>query len=204
MRRTVLFIDFDGVIRHWNDDVANSEEHWGLPAGAIRSVVFSPTILLPAISGAIDDETWRRTIVAELQQRHPAARAYEAVAQWSLSPGEVDRETLALLTRCHPELRIVLATNATSRLNEDLHTLGLSSRFHAVANSSELRATKPSPEFFRAALALVGTAVSAAMFIDDSLQNVEAAAELGMLTHHFRGHVGMCEFLEQAGALATG
>jgi len=204
MRHTVLFIDFDGVIRHWHDDVSLIEARCGLPRGAISSVLFSPTMLLPAISGAIDDETWRRNIAAELQQRHRDARAHEAVAQWSLSPGEVDRETLAILARCRPQLRIVLATNATSRLNEDLHALGLASRFHAIANSSELRATKPSPEFFHAALARTEASAVETLFIDDSSQNVDAAAALGMLAHHFRGHAEMRRFLEHAGALAPG
>lgn len=197
-----LLVDFDGVVRRWSADDAEIEESCGLPKGAIRRTAFAPELLLPAISGAVTDEAWRQSVSEELDRRYPGSSALEAVAQWSSSPGELEPQVLAVLARCRPDLRIVLATNATSRLASDLWALGLSSYFYAVANSSELRVTKPSVAYFEAALHRAGVRASDALFIDDSLSNVQAAIGVGMLAHHFTGHEAMSAFLGKAGGLA--
>ena len=200
MPRSTLLLDFDGVIRRWKDNDAAIEARFGLPGGAIRAAAFSPRLLTPAILGTISDESWRASIVAELERRH-AAQACEIVRLWSEPPGEIDAGTMAILSRCRPGVRLVLATNATSRLDRDLQALGLMNRFHAVVNSSEIGATKPSPAFFEAALQRAGARADEALFVDDSFANVEAAANLGILAHHFRGHDAMRAFLQDAGAL---
>ncbi len=197
-----LLVDFDGVVRRWNADDTAIEKRCDLPTGAIRRIAFSPELLLPAISGAVSDEAWRQSVRAELRRQYPGSSAQEAVAQWSSSPGELEPRVLAVLARCRRDLRIVLATNATSRLDNDLRALGLSNRFYAVANSSELGVTKPSAAYFEAALHRGDVRPSEALFIDDSLSNVQAAVGVGMLAHHFTGHEAMSEFLGQAGVLA--
>lgn len=200
MPRSTLLLDFDGVIRRWKDNDAAIEARFGLPGGVIRAAAFSPRLLTPAILGTISDELWRASIVAELERRH-AARASEIVRLWSEPPGEIDAETMAILSRCRPGMRLVLATNATSRLGRDLQALGLANRFHAVVNSSEIGATKPSGGFFEAALQRAGVRADEALFVDDSLANVESAANLGILAHHFRGHDALRVFLQESGAL---
>lgn len=196
----MLFLDFDGVIRRWKDDDAAIEARFGLPGGAIRAVAFSPRLLEPAILGRVSDASWRASVAAELERRH-AAGASEIVRLWSEPPGEIDAETMAILSRCRPGVRLVLATNATSRLDRDLQALGLANRFHAVVNSSEVGATKPSAAFFEAALRRAGVRADEALFVDDSLANVESAANLGILAHHFRGHDALRAFLHESGAL---
>lgn len=198
--RSTLLIDFDGVIRRWKDNDAAIEARFGLPVGAIRAVAFSPRLLTPAILGVVSDESWRASVVAELERQHAAA-AGEIVRLWSEPPGEVDAETTAILARCRPGVRLVLATNATSRLDRDLQALGLANRFHAVVNSSEVGATKPSAVFFEAALRRAGVRADEALFVDDSLANVEAAASVGMLAHLFCGHDALRAFLQESEAL---
>lgn len=53
-----------------------------------------------------------------------------------------------------------------------------------------------------AALRRANVHASDALFVDDSLLNVRAAAAVGMLTHHFTGHEALSEFLRGAGALS--
>jgi putative hydrolase of the HAD superfamily len=197
-----LLVDLDGVIRRWSNDDAAIEKHCGLPIGAIRRIAFSPEFLLPAISGAVTDEAWRQNAASELHRQYPGSSAHEAIARWSTSPGELEPGVLAVLSCCRPDLRVVLATNATSRLASDLRALGLSNRFYAVANSSELGAAKPSVAYFQAALRCADVRSSDALFVDDSLSNVQAAAGVGMLAHHFTGHEAMSSFLRHAGVLA--
>ena len=41
-----------------------------------------------------------------------------------------------------------------------------------------------------------------ALFVDDSISNIQAATEVGMLAHHFTGHEAMSAFLRREGVLA--
>ena len=94
-------------------------------------------------------------------------------------------EVVGLLSRLAEDYRVVLATNATSRLPSDLEALGLLHYFHAIANSSRLGVAKPAPAYFQAALQLSGLQASEAVFIDNSTANLIAPRALGMQTIHF-------------------
>lgn len=197
-RPIALLIDLDGVIRRWSGDDSHIEASHGLPLGALRKVALAPELLGPAIEGTVSDETWRTNVTRELSRLHPGSAAKHAVESWSLSPGEVSYEVLAVLDRCRPDLRIVLATNATSRLDADLRALGIADRFHAVANSSELHAAKPQAEFFEKVLRLASSEPEEALFVDDTVANVIAAAQFGIPSYRFEGASGLLRFLGQA------
>jgi putative hydrolase of the HAD superfamily len=201
MKYKALLIDLDGVIRKWHSSDESIEGTYGLPIGSMREVAFSPELIEAAITGAISDEEWRARITEKLGHKFGAARAADAVAEWASHPGEVDELTLSLLSTCHSSLRLVLVTNATSRLPRDLLALGLSEHFHAVVNSSQVGVAKPSNEIFRVALERSGATPAQALFIDDTAANVESASSLGILSHAFIGHQRMSEFLHQAGVL---
>jgi putative hydrolase of the HAD superfamily len=201
MQYKALLIDLDGVIRRWQSSDESIEGAYGLPLGSIRQAAFSPELVEPAITGAISDEEWRACIAEKLGYKCGAARAVDAVAQWASHPGEVDEMTLSLLSACPSSLRLVLVTNATSRLPHDLLALGLSERFYAVVNSSQVGVAKPSKEIFGVALERSGATPAQALFIDDTVANVESASSLGILSHVFIGHHGMSAFLRQAGVL---
>lgn len=203
MRIDALLIDFDGVLRHWPKSDEEIETRCGLPAGAIREIAFAHDLLGPALAGSVTDEAWRGEVATRLAERFPRAAALEAVAQWSQSSGVLDERVLGLLHACAPSLRLVLATNATTRLPRDLSVLGLAERFHAVANSSELGVMKPQAEFFHRALWLADAPAEHAIYIDDAPGNVAAATRLGITSHLFSGYDSMREFLREAGAAAS-
>jgi HAD superfamily hydrolase (TIGR01509 family) len=196
-----LLIDLDGVVRRWPDDDAALEQRCGLPRGALRRVAFAPELLLPAITGAVRDEDWRASVAEELQRRYPRSFVEEAVAHWSEPVGELDGTVMALLARRRAHLRVVIATNATTRLPGDLRALGLTDAFHAIANSSEVGFAKPAAQYFHQALALAGAGAAEALFVDDSHDNVAAAHALGIRAHHFTGVDGLARFLTEADVL---
>lgn len=183
-----ILVDLDGVIRLWSPDNDRLAETAGnLPPGAIQRAAFSQQLLFPAITGRITDRQWREQIVARLRADHPGADAERAVELWSESPGAVDFAVLEVLRRCRRMCRVVLVTNATSRLADDLHRLGIDDEFDAVINSSDVGFAKPQPEIYMEALAAAGVPASAAVFVDDSEPNVAAAVGLGMIGHVYRG-----------------
>jgi len=196
-----LLIDFDGVLRIWNrDNDRRAEEVVGLPFDAIRRVAFAPDILMPAITGRISDAEWRSTIVARLRRQFPHLDAQQAVGLWSASPGTIDHAVLDVLRRCRKKTQIVLITNATSRLSQDLQQLALVDEFDYVINSSVVGAAKPDSAIFKAALEAAKVPPSAALFIDDTPGYIPAATELGIIGHVYQD-VGQLTQLLQTYAL---
>jgi putative hydrolase of the HAD superfamily len=183
-----LLIDLDGVIRTWrSQDDPEAERSFGLPAGAIRRVAFAPERLLPAITGQVADSIWREQIAAALARQFPDADVAGAVRWWSASAGAVDQDVLALVAGCRQRARVVLVTNATSRLPEDLRRLGLDTAFDQVINSAVVGAAKPDRAIFAAALAAAGVDAADALFVDDTPGHVEVARRLGMAVHRYAG-----------------
>jgi HAD superfamily hydrolase (TIGR01509 family) len=144
--------------------------------------------LQPVITGKISDETWRRQITQQLAEQFPDCDAAAAVARWSAPAGAVDRQMLALLRRCRQRVPVGLITNATSRLPHDLERLGLTDEFDTIINSSVVGAAKPDRQIFLAALAALQARPETTLYIDDSPGHVQAAAELGIVSHVYAGH----------------
>jgi len=67
--------------------------------------------------------------------------------------------------------------------------------------SHECKAAKPDPEIFRRAVALLGTVAAQVVFIDDLIENVEAARAFGMRAFHFEGTGRLEQELEEEGLL---
>jgi putative hydrolase of the HAD superfamily len=184
--RTIL-CDVDGVIRSW-PPLDGIEAECGMPMGSIASTAFADDLLIPAITGAYDDSRWRRLITDRLSEEYPRQAVARAVELWSGTSGEVDTRVVEWLDEARSrDARVFLATNATSRLDDDLRVLGLLDRFDGVVNSSEIGAAKPDARFYRAAVTIAGTTPSGCLFIDDQPRNVDAATRLGMAGVHYQG-----------------
>lgn len=179
-----LLTDLDGVIRIWDaENDARAEQAAHLPPGALRSAAFSTDLLSRAITGRIRDEEWRQQVASRLHEQFPGCDAQRAVSLWSAPSGRVDSTVLELMRTYRQRVNVILVTNATSRLPDDLARLGLLEEFDHIINSSAIGHAKPKAEIFRAALDAAGTSATETFFVDDSPANVAAAVQLGMIGH---------------------
>ena len=180
-----MLTDFDGVVRHWPPDVtASVEDQYGLPRGSLAKTAFDPSILDDAITGRLTDSEWRSEIARRLAAETDADTARSAVAAWSTGRGVVDQTALRVLQAARSVAALGLATNATTRLDDDLARLGLSDAFDFVVNSSAVGCAKPSRCFYEHAARRCGYERGAILFVDDRPENVDAAIDFG-----FRGHL---------------
>ncbi|MFE0457965.1 HAD family hydrolase [Kitasatospora sp. NPDC058965] len=186
-----LLCDLDGVLRHWpTPGHADLDRQHGLPPGALAAAAFAPARLLPAITGLVTDEQWRAAVADELAERYgPGARA--AVTSWSAVAPRIDQQVAELLEQVRATLRVVLVTNATTRLEADLARQGLDRLPHAVLNTARVGFAKPDPRVYRLAAELAGAPAHRCLFVDDTAENVEAARAAGMTAHHFRSAAGL-------------
>ena len=185
-----LLTDLDGVIRRWNN---RPSIEGPLTSEAIAAVAFRTEFVQKAITGVWSDEAWRAAVVAELAGRYPSAEA--AVGAWSSYIGEVDSDVMAVLAESAFAENLILITNATSRLKNDLLSLGLLDRFRNVVNASEVGHAKPDPRIFEHALGLLGATASEVAFVDDQPVNVAAAEAVGIRSHRFESPSRLRAFL---------
>ncbi|NOK58206.1 MAG: hypothetical protein GFH27_549279n13 [Chloroflexi bacterium AL-W] len=196
-----LFIDLDGVLRIWGAEQDTCTEQFGLPHGAIRQIAFAPERLLPAITGHISDDEWRTSIAEHLHRQFPDVDAVQAVQAWSKPIGTVDHAMLEVVRNCRQHTRILLITNATSRLPSDLDQLGLSDEFDYIINSSSVGAAKPDTRIFTAALHIASATANETLFIDDSAGHVAAAIEIGLKGHIYQDIHKVRQVLQNHGLL---
>jgi putative hydrolase of the HAD superfamily len=193
-----LLVDLDGVLRQFPaHDVI--ERQAKLPPGAILEAAFAQTRLTAALTGIITDEEWRAEVARELQLRHPACAAAAAVQGWSSEAGHVDAGVLASLRRARQRARIVLVTNATTRLSADLDRLGLRGELDVIVSSAAVGVAKPAARFFQLALELARVPPSGAFFVDDGERNVAAARSLGIASLCFSALPALERALESQG-----
>ena len=94
-------------------------------------------------------------------------------------------ELLLEIKQMFPGVSMVLVTNATDQLTEDLEKYGLSDQFDLIVNSFDIGFAKPDVKFYEHAHNLAKTKKEGCIFIDDSLQHVEVARAYGFKGIHF-------------------
>ena len=98
-------------------------------------------------------------------------------------------------------IRTAILTNGTDTIPAEVASINLSSHFEAVFNYAEIGLTKPDVRAFQHVLDAMQLAPQEVFFTDDSASKLVDAEELGMLTHHFAGVVGLREALRDVGVV---
>jgi epoxide hydrolase-like predicted phosphatase len=70
--------------------------------------------------------------------------------------------------------------------------------FDAVIVSCEVGCAKPDPRIYQICLTQLGVTPSSAVFVDDRLENLAAAEQLGIRTLHFTGEESVAQLKELA------
>lgn len=193
-----LLSDLDGVIRHFSSERDQEiERRCGFSQGILLGTAFEKDRLTRAITGKITDEVWRSEITTALTKLYSSELAAQAVADWSAFPGKVDFHYLDYLKKKFVGVPVAVLTNGTSRLHQDLKTLGIQDGFFKIFNSAEIGFCKPERRVFDHVVEVLGCKPSEIFFIDDSLSHVNTAKEVGLITHHYRSLEEFKKSLEQ-------
>ncbi|MGW1175109.1 HAD family hydrolase [Kitasatospora sp. NPDC002543] len=183
-----VLCDVDGVIRFFDDGrVAALERAAGVAQGSTAAVGYAPENDLPLLLGRIGKTQWVDSIARGLAGRMTEARARGLAEAFADSPFRADETVVRLLRRVREHCRVVLVTNATAWLDEDLASLGLTDLADAVVNSSRVGSAKPDRRIYEIAVERAGVAPERCLFVDDRRENVDAAVALGMTGVHYRG-----------------
>ncbi|MDI3389082.1 HAD-IA family hydrolase [Streptomyces sp. B-S-A8] len=182
-----VLCDLDNVIRFYDTtELASLERSAGLAEGTTESVAYAPEIDLPLLLGEIAKEQWVQAVVAGLAGQVPETQARELGTALSQAPFWADDVVVAMLREVQAHVPLVLVTNATVELEDDLASLGLADFADHVVSSARVGVAKPDRKIYEIAASQVGVAMHRCLFVDDRLENVEAAVGLGMTGLHYR------------------
>lgn len=197
---TVVF-DMDGVIRHWTGDriLAFEREH-DLPQGAVTEVAFSEPLFHEAMVGDKTAEEWAAQIGRRLAAEHPQLDIDACTTMWLDADWEVHDEVVSLVRSLHEAgQRTAVFSNASTALERDMDTMGVSGLFDVIANSSRLGRVKPEVEAFEAVAELLGTPPGQLLFVDDRDENVAGAVDAGWHAVAMRGPQRLAAVLRRLG-----
>ncbi|WP_402462808.1 HAD-IA family hydrolase [Isoptericola aurantiacus] len=191
-----VLCDIDGVIRFYDDDLVSSlEERAGLPTGTTAAIGFAPENDLPLLLGQITRQQWADSIVQGLVPEVSLAVAQELAVAFAERGSRADEAVVGLLRQVRSRCPLVLVSNATAWLDDDLELLGLGDLAIDVVNSALVGAAKPDRRIYEVAAERAGVPADRCLFVDDREENVGAAAELGMTTVLYRSADGLREAL---------
>lgn len=191
---TVLCDVGDVVIRFDRSVAAGIEAEYGLPPGSLLPTALKSSAGRLAMTGQITYEQWRIQTAAVV--------GTPAVAQWLAYHGELDYDVVEQLRLVKNEgRRVVLLSNATSRLWDDLEFHALTGLADKVWCSADIGLAKPDPGCFHYAAQYSGFELCRTLYIDDTPAWVEAGQALGLTGHVFTTAQGLREDLLDLGLL---
>ena len=115
---------------------------------------------------------------------------------WSLEPG-----TLDLIEELHEGgTRLAILSNAGFDFSSPFRRSPMAQFFERVFVSAEMDAIKPDPAIYEEVAAELSIPLDRMVFIDNKVENTDAAAALGVTAHHFTSVEGLDGFLRSLAA----
>ena len=200
--RVVVF-DYGEVISHSpsEDDTRRMLEAGGIPESLEQTFWERYWHHRPPLDqGTMLVKDYWKTLARDLglewtaSQRH-ALWVADFRGWWSVEPGTID-----LIERLHDGgTRVALLSNAGFDFAAGFRHSPMSEFFEVMYVSAEMDAIKPDPEIYREVAAGLGITLEQMIFVDNKLENTDAAAELGITVHHFTSVEGLEAFLVALG-----
>jgi transcription antitermination factor NusB len=177
----VVVFDMDGVIRHWTgEEMRAFEQAHDLEPGTVGAAAFSEPLYEDAMTGRLTAEEWASGIGRKIAEDHPHVDVDACSTMWLATEWRVDEEVVAIARALQAAgQRIAVFSNASTRLDQDLSTMGVAELFHHVANSSVIGLVKPDVAAFDHVADELGTPPERLLFVDDREENVRGAVDAG-------------------------
>jgi glucose-1-phosphatase len=183
--RAVIF-DFGGVLVRMVDDRPRLRlaQQLGIPLSQLDHLVFFSDSAQKASKGEITIsmhwETVRRVLGIQPEDMGSFLQQY-----WSAD--DVNWELLDYIHKLHPGYKVGLLSNAWDDLRKTMHERwNIDGLFDEMIISAEVKLVKPDPRIFRLAVERLGVLPTQAIFIDDIVENIEAARKEGLIAIQFQ------------------
>jgi putative hydrolase of the HAD superfamily len=185
---SLILLDLNGVLYHY-DRAARVHALASIsrrPPALIRAVIWDSGFEDSGDAGALDAQAYLHGFGAAIGYNLSEAEWVAALAA-AITPIP---EALALVRRIRTDIECAVLTNNNLLVRRHFSTLypEVAARVGKRAYvSAEFGARKPDPEAYRHCVARLGVEPAAALFIDDSQDNVTGARAAGLAGLHVTG-----------------
>jgi epoxide hydrolase-like predicted phosphatase len=177
------------------------ERRLGLVEWESEEIVFNSEVGTKAQLGQITDaELWDW-----IGHRLNLSEAQLGVFKQDFWAGDrLDQELISYILQLRPRYQTAIISNATDALREKLgNEYPIGDAFDLIVVSAEEGLMKPHEVIYQRTLNRLGRSAEEAIFIDDSLENVQAARDLGMYGVHFSVELDIRQELANFGVLVS-
>jgi putative hydrolase of the HAD superfamily len=183
--RAIIF-DWGGVMQPLPSEsyVREWEERLALAPGALPDALWG-TLWNQLEVGAITNDEYIQGVADRLG--FLSAEAADHFTDQFYAVVQIDPAVVTAVRALRGRYKVALLTNAWPGADEvirEKHGLDVHAEFDVYINSADVGLAKPDPAIFRLMLERLGVAPQEAVFLDDSLRNVEAARALGIRAIH--------------------
>ena len=185
-----IIFDFGGVLMRTKEPLGRREweSRLGLPAGDLERTVHGSGSWIKAQRGQITPDQYWLNVVERLGI---SADNIPALRHAYFRDDQLDQDLVTLLRSYRQQgFKTGLLSNDVASLADKLEReLRIADAFDEIVISAVIGMMKPDPEAYHAILNKLEVAASNAIFVDDNLANIDAAAYLGL--HAIRYTAGM-------------
>jgi len=198
--KAVIF-DLGGVLVRTEDRTPRVQlaQRLGMTYAELSDLIFNGDSAKQAAVGAITTEAHWEYIRQRLQlssqefQRVPRQRLqlssqeFQRVPEEFWSGDQVDQSLVALLRSLRPQYKTALLSNAWDDLRDVLaNSWRIIDAFDEAIISAEVGVVKPEARIYQIALDRLAVNANEAVFVDDFVENVTGARQVGMHAIHFQ------------------
>jgi putative hydrolase of the HAD superfamily len=177
--KAVVF-DAGGVITDWRTHIEKFAAEIGKTIEEFYKAVEAYEV--PGCKGLIDSDEYCRGIMKDIGLEQDWKKLRQVFPQ-AFTPIE---ETYRLLEELNGRYRLAMLTNATKYSVDELDKkIGHKRFFEVIVDSSVVGMVKPDKEIYLHTCRVLKLKPQQCVFVDDLLENIEAAENLGFHTVHF-------------------
>jgi HAD superfamily hydrolase (TIGR01509 family) len=179
-----VYFDLGGVIVRTGDREPRTKlaERLGMSYEELAKAVFENESSLRASLGAVSPQEHWADVIQRLGL--PPSEA-DSVRQEFFAGDTLDLDLINFLRSLRPKYRTGLLSNAWSDMREYLISQKIDDAFDQLIISAEVGIMKPDARIYQLALEKLGVTPDQAVFVDDSIVNIEGARAVGMYAIQF-------------------
>jgi len=181
-----VFFDFGSVLIRDGDNSKREawEKRLGLSPGELAATIFESEAAARATVGEVTTAEMWQQIGERLQLDDEQRRQLRA----DFFRGDnLNAELVEFARELQPRYKLAILSNAWSNARRIFSQVyGLDDIFETMIISAEVGLAKPDPRIYHLAVEHLDVYPEEAIFLDDRLENVEAAQAVGLRAVHFR------------------
>ncbi len=185
---TTLYFDLGGVIVRTENKEPRTQlaAQFGMTYAQMEGVVFGGGPYSVAARASVGEVTEQTLWMQVARQLGVPTEERERIHAQFFGGDSIDWDIIAFLRQARTQYKTGLISNAWDGLRPWIRTQKFEDAFEHLTISAEVHIAKPNAGIYRHALAALHARPEESIFVDDFIENIQAARALGFHAVHFQ------------------